>query len=690
MSKFARVAIPAAVAVVAAVVFLAATGPAPAGTTYVVTVLTDNTTTGNCTLREAIKAANTNMAVDLCPAGSGADTITLGAGNYTLSIAGANEDGNATGDLDITDPLTIQGLGSGSTSVDAGFIDRAFDVIGTTATFSGLTIKDGLAVATPSTPSNGGGIRSTGTLTVNDSLLTNNGTSAYIATFSGDGGGIASSGSLTLLRSSLTMNATDGNYTGAGSGKGGGLATSGSATIADSVFDLNDSPTGGGGIQNSGALTATGLTLTNNTGGQGGGLRTVAPSGTVVSVARSLISGNFATSAGGGGVADSGPLSLIDSTVANNRSGDPSTMPSYWHQGGGIWVDDAGPTGGFLTLLRSTVTNNTGSNGDGIGVYGSASITDSTISGNGVLTSNGNGGGLQVGGTATVTLANSTFGDNIANAGGGGGNIYVDSGGAVTAKNTLALYSDANCVGTITSLGHNLDFTAGSGTCFTGPSDLHVDPLLGSLADNGGPTKTRALPAGSPAVDAGDTCSGVDQRGTIRPQGSGCDIGAYELLQPFALTVTVSGNGTVTSSPAGIACPPTCTATYAGETVALTPHPGSGRLFGGWTGACSGKAGCSVVMTAARSAGASFVAAPPPPPPPPVTKPKCVVPKVLGKTLTKAKAAIKKGRCRTGKVTRAYSKRMKKGRVLAQRPKAGKRLVNGAKVNLVLSRGKRR
>ena len=65
------------------------------------------------------------------------------------------------------------------------------------------------------------------------------------------------------------------------------------------------------------------------------------------------------------------------------------------------------------------------------------------------------------------------------------------------------------------------------------------------------------------------------------------------------------------------------------------------------------------------------------------------MPKVVGKTLAKAKTAIAKSHCRTGKVTRAYSKRVRKGRVVSQKPRAGKTLANGAKVNLVVSRGRR-
>ena len=88
------------------------------------------------------------------------------------------------------------------------------------------------------------------------------------------------------------------------------------------------------------------------------------------------------------------------------------------------------------------------------------------------------------------------------------------------------------------------------------------------------------------------------------------------------------------------------------------------------------------------------IAAPPPPPPPPPSPPPppptCLVPKVVGKTLAKAKAAIKSRHCRTGKVTRVYSTSVKQGRVVSQRPKAGRRLANRARVSLVVSRGRRR
>ncbi len=98
-------------------------------TGMIVTSFNDDGVNGTCSLREAITAANTDLAVDACPAGIGADVILLPPGTYTLTLAGSNEDGNATGDLDITAALTLVGSGALATTVDATELgDRAFHV----------------------------------------------------------------------------------------------------------------------------------------------------------------------------------------------------------------------------------------------------------------------------------------------------------------------------------------------------------------------------------------------------------------------------------------------------------------------------------------------------------------------------------------------------------------------------------
>jgi hypothetical protein len=107
----------------------------------------------------------------------------------------------------------------------------------------------------------------------------------------------------------------------------------------------------------------------------------------------------------------------------------------------------------------------------------------------------------------------------------------------------------------------------------------------------------------------------------------------------------------------------------------LKASPSAKAVFSGWSGDCSGKAKtCALAMSADHAATARFSA-------------KCIVPKVVGKTLKKARARIKKAHCRVGKITRRASTLKKKGLVLKQKPKPGKRLKPNAKVNLTVGKG---
>src|SRR5207237_1013515 len=124
----------------------------PSGCSLLVTTTADtvNAADGVNSLREAIICANTTP---------GADTITVPAGTYTLMIAGTNEDAAATGDLDITDDLSLTGAGSATTIIDGGALDRVFHVRPqVTVSMSGFTIRNGL------TTSNGGAILNEGTM----------------------------------------------------------------------------------------------------------------------------------------------------------------------------------------------------------------------------------------------------------------------------------------------------------------------------------------------------------------------------------------------------------------------------------------------------------------------------------------------------------------------------------------------
>ena len=112
-------------------VLLTYMGAAGAATITVTSTADSLATDGNCTLREAVQAANTDTAIDACAAGAGADTIVVPAGTYTLAIAGTDEDANATGDLDITSAITVSGAAAATTLIDGAGLDRVFHVLST-------------------------------------------------------------------------------------------------------------------------------------------------------------------------------------------------------------------------------------------------------------------------------------------------------------------------------------------------------------------------------------------------------------------------------------------------------------------------------------------------------------------------------------------------------------------------------
>ena len=164
-------------------------------------------------------------------------------------------------------------------------------------------------------------------------------------------------------------------------------------------------------------------------------------------------------------------------------------------------------------------------------------IDSSTISGNTARL----GGGITSGGNPdnTVTITNSTIAFNDSGNRGGGGGLLIGSGAvtvrnSIVARNTSQSVGQANCSTdpnvVIGSGGYNVENDTTCG--FTSGTDRqNADPLLEPLAFNGGPTRTHAIPLGSPAVDTGDPqCPFADQRGFSRPLGRGCDSGAFEAV----------------------------------------------------------------------------------------------------------------------------------------------------------------
>jgi uncharacterized repeat protein (TIGR01451 family) len=148
-------------------------------------------------------------------------------------------------------------------------------------------------------------------------------------------------------------------------------------------------------------------------------------------------------------------------------------------------------------------------------------------------------------------------------------------------------------------------------------------------------------------------------------------------------TLTVSksgaGSGTITSSPSGISCGTVCSHGYGhGTEVTLTAAPAGGSAFTGWSGACTGTSTCVVTTNVDATVTAAFSLVPK----------ACVVPKVKGKTVKRAKRSIKAHHCTVGKIKRVTSRRVKRGHVISQKPNPGRRLHHGARVNLVVSKGK--
>jgi hypothetical protein len=524
-------------------------------TTITPTTFADDGALGSGSLRAAVLLANADTGTD-------DDTIQLAAGTYALTIqnaGGHHETGGLTGDLNITNTLhrlIIQGAGSSgsdATIIDASVMhDRAFQIVnsGTQVVFKDLVIQGGLAqddgsdgALAGSTDALGGGILNNGgTVTLDHVLLQNNVTRAgdvvALSTpgHNGNGGGIYSTGgALSMTGATIANNQAIGGRGGdhngfdragdGGSAGGGGLcATGGSLDIANSTIGSNEATGGRGG---DGYVGHT-IFETSRYGGTGGGVL------------------------GGGLYVSGASLTIASSTIASNQAtGGPGG--AYGHfgfgYGGGLY------SAGTLTVSDSTLSGNSASDyGGGIYNFGTLTVTNSTLSGNFATNSIfGRGGGI--GSYRTLTLTSVTITANRAYDGGG---LYVDFVSPVL-HNTLIAGNFRGPTSTTTrdevsgALNPAGDYNLiGDGTGMTGLTNgvngnlvgsaaAPIDPLLGPLQGNGGPTKTQALLAGSPALNAGDPAQlGVaDQRGVVR--AGGVNIGAYQAsASAFVVTAPVS------------------------------------------------------------------------------------------------------------------------------------------------------
>jgi fibronectin-binding autotransporter adhesin len=362
--------------------------------------------------------------------------------------------------------------------------------------------QTGVSTITLNSAYNGGGVYVySGTATLNGGQIVSN---AAV----GEGGGVyVEYGSATLNGGQIVSNTA---------GIGGGVCVrkstaaftqTGTSTIA---FNAATAGWGGGVLVTDGRATLSGGQITRNIAAYGGGVHV---NGGRATLSGGQIVSNIATDSGGG-VVIAGITSAFTQTGASTIAFNTAS-----NNGGGVWV-----AAGRVTLSGGQIVSNTAQLGSGIyNLGGTLALVNSTVSGN---KATGSGGGLySESGTSVLTFT--TVASNTAASGGGG--IHL-AGGAVLLQDTIVAYNGTNCNAWLTSNGHNLEsgHTCGLGAAGDMPD---TDPLLGPLTADGG-SLVHPLLAGSPAINHGVCIAGIttDQRGVSRPQGTTCDIGAYEWI----------------------------------------------------------------------------------------------------------------------------------------------------------------
>lgn len=468
---------------VAAIAF-AIGAPAVEAATIAVDSSDDSAASTACNLRKALASVNAAAAAAGCASqttGSFGSNDTVTFVNLVDSVVTLTQ-----GQLMITLPVTIEGH---NLTIDANHASSAIYVQN-----AGLTLND---------------------------ALVRNGNDAYLA-----GGINVIGGAMQLNRVEMSNN----------QGGSGGAIEAFSAVFGQGVV-LNDSSVhdnhadSGGAIfgQNS-KLGLSGTTVYGNTAQNTAGA--VAVDGGSLVVTNSAIIGNSAPT--GGAIANSGVVQITGSVLADNVA---STI------GGAVAF---GSSSGSLTIVESTLSGNSSANGGAIGtsVGGTVVMTNSTLAGN---TASGKGGAFYGHKYPHLTLTNATVSGNTA---GNGGGFYFTGDGSygttsIAFSNTIA---SANTAAAGKDIGGTFPPPSGSNNLFgsalntpplsdSGNHNLFSDaPGLGPLQDNGGPTDTRALLDGSPAINAGSNTAAAalttDQRGPgfVRVAGAVVDIGAFEYL----------------------------------------------------------------------------------------------------------------------------------------------------------------
>jgi hypothetical protein len=541
--------------------------------TFVVDSITDTGTGSGLTgdirycIAQANQSANAGSTITFSAALTGS-TITL-----------------SQGELVISDAMTITGPGASSLTISGNNSSRLFDVAsGGSLTLENVTLTGGLAQGTGAA-AEGGAIYSSGTLALSGVTVTSNealGSNGAAAGLPGDaggngadacGGGIyVAGGTVTLSNDTLSSNKAVGGNGGAGAtssgvpfgpggnggaGSGGGLyVASGSVTLTNNTLSSNNAMGGNGGAggNNGTATTSSGvLTYDYGNGGAGSGGGLYLAGGTVTLTNSTLSSnqavggsggpggfagftrggagGNGGAGLGGGLYLASGGVTMTNDTLSSNNAvggtggpGGPAPISPYGFRGtaGADGSAGAGSGGGFYVA------------------YANVTLNDDTLSSNDASGSDGAfGGGIGVLTGTNVLLHNTLVAANLAN--GNPSDVYSDNQVSLNTASSYNLIGDGD--GGLSTANHNL----------LGSSTSPLNPLLGPLQNNGGPTQTTALLAGSPAIDAGDNTNApaYDQRGPgfARIVNGTIDIGAFEVQN---ISATQAGSLTVRGFPSSI------------------------------------------------------------------------------------------------------------------------------------------
>ncbi len=479
----------------------------------------------------------------------------------TLTLINCRISGNSA-----QSPPGLGGVTGGGGIVNSGKLTLTNSIVSGNTAFGG-PIMYGQGIG-----GYGGGISNSGTLILNNSIVSGNtaqeGRGATTGNnLGGGGGGISNSGRLILNNSVISDNTAGGGnsgaspFSGGSGGSGGGISNGSGPYPGDGTVILNNSI-----VSDNIAYGGRGT----GSGGYGGGIASTDFSGLQtphITLTNSTISGNIASGSakdsggsGGGIFNQSGDLTVINSTISKNQvtggrlgddrdnNGNPINGYAYNAQ---VSIGSGG--GGIANSSSDNFTGSTTNNY----LYGTLTLINSTIAGN--TASTRGGGMINWGSKATVVFC--TIYGNSAQKGGeidteisyapnyynGPGPVFKSFPGQVQVRNSIVV-SDRTpgsaIEGSFTSEGYNL-LQKGPGLTIADPDNMHrTDVIMDSATDvkialqlSGKPPQLLALLVGSPAIDRIPLSAchpngiSADQRGVKRPQGTLCDIGAYEFIE---------------------------------------------------------------------------------------------------------------------------------------------------------------